>query len=123
MHDGIVTSFCLTKSRVFSFEICRVDGSRVSVDIEGIRLLNAAELWETAIISEIFIWKLDKSESHSLNVALSHLLQGRVNESDKQSALSQIRRENFLALTVQVSCSYGGSIFAICDRVRIFEID
>jgi hypothetical protein len=125
MHDGDLVKFMMTKESL-EFGIRAVSGEFVSVELTGLGRFTVRELWSYPIVSEFWVWRVgsvpeswDVPDS-SWNVLFSTSNDGLTISEAKREAtkIVESRPNSFL---VELSCSYGGRVVAICDRICVFK--
>jgi hypothetical protein len=125
MHDGDLVHFMMTKESL-KFGIRAVSGEFVTVELSGLGRFTVRELWSCPIVSEFWVWKVGsvpeswETTDAPWNVLFSTSGDGLSVSDAKREAMKIVERgpHSFL---VKLSCSYGGCVVAICDRIRIFN--
>ena len=117
IHDGLLEGISYHSAQRLSFNIRSTGGDVFSFVAEGIAHLNIVELWEAMIVGELFAWRLGAVPTYSFGQAARTLFKGRYSEEQTQ----RLRESMPDALLVEVTSSYGGSIFLICDRLKAYR--
>ena len=119
-HDGQIIDLSYSKG-LLSFEVERLSGDIVQFEIDGVTELNLA-LWEGTILSEIFVWKISTSAEHvSVSMLNAWEFLYRERAVDLELEVRRAAKKRAELFLVHVSCSYGGEIAAICNRIAIYE--
>jgi hypothetical protein len=122
VHDAILEGFGFSESRLLGMIVRRIDGTVVELEAHGVKRLNICEMWEASIVSEIFVWKSDAAPSYASSMAWQGLLRNRIVKGNETPAAEALVKEYPETVLVQLSCSYGASVFALCDQFKVFEI-
>jgi hypothetical protein len=123
IHDAILLGIAFSEAGDLLVSAQRVDKTKVEIEAAGIQQLNIVELWESAINSEIFVWKLNSVPTYASDLAWKGLFRNRVVEGDEVSAAAALANKSPDALLIELSCSYGASIFAVCTQLAVCEIN
>lgn len=120
-HDGSLETLEWVKKRYIRMRIAAVDGSISVVELCDLDTV-ALQLWEGAIISDLFAWSIDAVPDVQWNTndgAWHALLSGRTGRSDKRSAAAEIVKRKPTAFLVQVLTSYGGTMAVVCESINV----
>ena len=124
VHDSHLLNVMISEGTL-KFGMRRLSGDVVAVELFGLGEFTIRELWNGAIVSELWVWKLRSVPDScwnipdaAWNILFSHRL--KVPDAKREAAkIALARPESFL---VQLACSYGGNVAAVCDRIGVFEI-
>jgi hypothetical protein len=123
-HDSTLVKFVVSETSL-EFGMRRLSGDIVTVELFGAGEFSVVELWSHAIVSEFWVWNVGsvpEAQWNAPGMAWNLLLSNRLGLSDAKREAAKValaRPESFL---VQLACSYGGAVAAVCDRIRVFEI-
>jgi hypothetical protein len=122
MHDGSLVKFVMTKESL-EFGIRALSGEFVTVELAGLGQFTLRELWDFPIVSEFWVWKVGLvPEGWNIpDGPWNVLFANRMRTSDARREATKIAETRPDSFLVQLACSYGGEVAAICDRIRIFE--
>jgi hypothetical protein len=123
IHDGQLVGVSFSDKDTLSFRIHRVDGGEVLIDLNSPEDMTL-ELWNGAIVSECFIWKVDSVPPSSWKIPDSGwnaLYGSRCKPEDIKTQAEKIIKKAPESFLVQLACSYGGGAAAVCSRVSIYE--
>jgi len=107
------------------FQFRQLSGESALVVLNGLHEYNVVEMWDGAIVSELFVWNVGSVPDEAWNTPDSGwnaLFAKRVRSPDDRRAAEKIVRANPKAFLVQLACSYGGSVAAVCESIRAYEI-
>jgi hypothetical protein len=124
VHDGHLIRL-LVSDDLLEFGIRNLSGDLFTFELSGVGEFTILELWNRAIVSEFWVWKVGSVPDVCWSIpdsAWNILFSNKLTMLDaKRQAAKKIalaRPESFL---VQLACSYGGAAAAVCDRIAIFE--
>jgi hypothetical protein len=121
-HDSSLIKFVVSETSL-EFGMRRLSGDLVTVELYGVGEFSVVELWKGAIVSEFWVWKVGLVPEASWSIpdsAWNILFSNRLRDAKREAAkIALARPESFL---VQLACSYGGAVAAVCDRIGVFEM-
>jgi hypothetical protein len=124
MHDGNLVNFTMTKESLV-FGIRAGSSELTTVELSGLGRFTVRELWSYPIVSEFWVWKVGSvPESWDIPDSAWNVLFSTSNvltiaaAKREASKIVETRPDSFL---VELACSYGGQVAAICDRIRVFK--
>jgi hypothetical protein len=124
VHDANLVKLIVSEERLV-FGIRRLSGELVTIELLGPSQFTVQELWNGAIVSEFWVWKVGSVPEMSWSrpdgpwkVLFSNNRRSPPDARREAAKIAETRPDAFL---VQLGCSYGGAVAAICDRIRIFE--
>jgi hypothetical protein len=124
VHDASLVKLMITEESL-EFGIRRLSGDFVTVELAGLGQFTVQGLWNGAIISEFWVWKVGSVPERSWSIpdgpwnALFSTNRSKPSDARREAAkIAETRPDSFL---VQLACSYGGELAAICDHIRVFE--
>jgi hypothetical protein len=122
-HDGRLTGLQFSDGHALNLQIRNSSGEAVKIELLDITDINIAQLCNGAIISDVYLWKVDSvPEAWSVpDSAWNMLFAERYGSAGAKEKASKIARDKPESMLVQVECSYGGAIAAICSNVGIFK--
>src|SRR6266853_2920674 len=113
VHDATLVKLIISEERLV-FEMRRLSGELVTVELLGLGQFTLQELWNGAIVSELWVWKVGSVPETSWsipdgpwNVLFSN---ARMKPSDARRQAAKIAETSPNAFLVQLACSYGGSV-------------
>jgi hypothetical protein len=125
VHDANLVKLMISKESI-EFGIRRLSGDFVTVELAGLRRFTVRELWSFPIVSEFWVWKVGSVPDASWdipdgpwNVLFSTEWSKERSIAKREAAkIAETMPDSFL---VQLACSYGGAVAAVCDQIRILE--
>jgi hypothetical protein len=123
-HDSTLVKFVVSEAKL-EFGMRRLSGDIVGVELSGVREFSVVELWNGAIVSEFWVWNVHSVPETSWSTpdsAWNVLFSNRMSVSDAKREAAKIALARPKAFLVQLACSYGGAVAAVCDRIGVFEI-
>ncbi|HUI96914.1 MAG TPA: hypothetical protein VLX44_14240 [Xanthobacteraceae bacterium] len=124
VHDATLVKLIISKERLV-FVMRRLSDELVTVELLGLRTFTIQELWDMPIVSEFWVWKVGSVAEAGWSVPdgpwniLFSPTRSKPPYARREAAkIAEARPDAFL---VQLTCSYGGAVAAICDRVRVLE--
>jgi hypothetical protein len=124
VHDATLVKLVISKERLV-FVMRRLSGELVTVELLGLGTFTIQELWDMPIISEFWVWNVGAVPETGWsvpdgpwNVLFSTNRMYPADARREAAKIAEVRPDAFL---VQLTCSYGGAVAAICDRIRILE--
>jgi hypothetical protein len=124
-HDSYLSKLTFSEDSGLELEMRSADGERVALELSGLRHLNIVSLWNVPIVAYIFVWKLGavpESRWRVPDCAWNLLFADQIGLIEKRkAAAARIVQKSPDALLVDVSCSYGGSLAAVCDGIAAFK--
>jgi hypothetical protein len=124
IHDSELIGFAITPSLEMKWQFRRLAGDTVEIVLKGVRDFNVIGLSNDAIAAEIFVWNVRSVPDAAWNVPDSGwnaLFADRLQPQDRRRAAKDIMVASPEAYLVQLACSYGGSVAAVCESISIFE--
>jgi hypothetical protein len=125
IHDSTLLTFAVVSQGDLRLEVKRSAGL-ARLDFVRAREFTVAELWDGAILSDVFAWKAGSVPEATWAVSdggWRALFGERMSLAHAGLAAQRIASRQPEPWLIQVFCSYGGSIAAVCDAIRIFEFD
>jgi hypothetical protein len=125
IHDSRLVSLAVIDELQMELKFRRLSGDLVMVALNGLHEFNLLQIWHGAIVSEVFVWQVGSVPDAAWDVpdsAWNVLFAERLRSPDKRLAVEKIVRAHPRAFLVQLACSYGGNVAAVCESVRAFEI-
>jgi hypothetical protein len=125
IHDSRLVGLALIDDIRMEFKFRRLSGESVMIALDGLHDFNALQMSYGAIVSELFVWNVESVPEETWNVpdgAWNVLFEKRFQPADHRRAAEKIVRAHPKSFLVQLDCSYGGSVAAACETVRVFEI-
>ncbi|KFB67098.1 hypothetical protein [Candidatus Accumulibacter vicinus] len=125
IHDSRLEEFAFSDSRdALCIRLRGVTGKRTKVQLRGIVQLTVADLWNGAILSDIYVWKVSAVPDASWEIpdsAWNVLFTERATKEDALRLAKQIANEHPDAYLAQFECSYGGAIACVCDQIELYD--
>ena len=125
IHDSRLVSLAIISEVRMELKFRRLSGELVMLVLNGLHEFNVVEMWDGAIASELFVWNVGSVPDEAWNVpdsAWNVLFTKRLRPQDDRRAVKKIVEAHPDAFLVQLACSYGGNIAAVCEAIRAFEI-
>src|SRR5215216_6010523 len=119
VHDSHLVKLAVSEQSL-EFDMCRLSGEIVTVELLGVGEFTLRELWNGAIVSEFWVWKVGSVPEVSWSIpdaAWNVLFSSRLKPADAKSAAAKIVQARPDSFLVQLACSYGGTMAAVCDRI------
>lgn len=123
IHDAELFAFSTSSPGKMRLDL-RQTARLLRADFLGVREITIAELWERAILSEIFVWKAGSVPEETWSIpdgGWRALFRNRLSVADARRAALAIAARRPEPWLVQITCSYGGSIAIVCDSIHISE--
>ena len=123
-HDSTLVKFVASEASL-EFQMRRLSGDIVTVELYDAREFNVVDLWNGAIVSEFWVWKVASVPKASWSVpdsAWNVLFSNRLSTPDAMREAAKIAVARPDAFLVQLACSYGGAVAAVCNRIGVFQI-
>jgi hypothetical protein len=125
IHDSRLEEFSFSDGGdTLCIWIRGASGKRTNVQLTGIVQLTVADLWNGAILSDIYVWKVSAVPNACWEIpdsAWNVLFAKRATREDAPKLAQRITNEHPGAYLVQFECSYGGAIASVCDRIDLYE--
>jgi len=125
IHDSQMEEFAFSdRGATLNVRLRATSGKPITVLLKGVVEFTAAELWNGAILSDLYVWKVSAVPEASWEIpdsAWNILFAHRATKEDSPNLARKIVREHPEAQLVQFECSYGGAIAAVCDQVDLYE--
>ena len=123
IHDGNLVEL-LFKEGFLSFRVQGVDGGILLFELKGLTNLKLG-LLGGAILNDLWIWNVNAVPESLLkygDAGWNFLLSDQGSPSTRINEQAQkIIKRNHAALFLQIECSYGENIAAICDSIDIYH--
>ena len=118
IHDARLSALTLDFGKRLCFDAAGANGERSSFVLDGLYMLNISDLWDGVIVDSISMWRLDGGDgarwSADAGRAWTSLLSGRVDPGSEAREIERMGQKHRRLTLVDVSCSYGGAIQALC---------
>jgi hypothetical protein len=124
VHDGTFRAIHIEDASRLRLDILRAPGDVVSVQLFGLSEYNIVELWNGAIVSELFAWKagsVPETSWVSQDSAWNVLFRDRFAPHDVRRAAQEIAARRPEPWLFQLACSYGGVTSAVCQDIKVFD--
>jgi len=121
-HDARLISLEFANRHQILLTFRRVDGTEVKLSYEGVQEICLGQIWEDAIVNDIFIWSVEKvPSSQMVDVGWNALFQGRASlQYLKEDIRKIIDRDSSQFLSV-IGFVHGTSTAVVCKSLRIAE--
>jgi hypothetical protein len=123
LHDGILEEFEFSNNKhLVHLRIKRVSGESVSIRLLGVSMLTVTEFWGAAILSHMNVWDILPIQDKYFDApdrVWNILFSNRASKEEMPLFVRQIAAKFPTALVVQIECSYGAAIAAICQYIEI----
>ncbi len=127
IHDGRIVALHFVERQSLSISIAGNADQRIRAQLSGVREMNICELWNGAIVSALYVWGVrdlpDSLSQGGVSGGWGLLFADRFTEREAKEAAARIALKYPKAQFVQVDCSYGGKLAAVCDDIMFFEDD
>ena len=123
VHDSRLIKLLVSEESL-EFGMRRLSGDVVTVELRGVQDFTMREMWNGAIVSEFWAWKVDSVPEALWGIpdsAWNVFFSNRMGIEDAKRAAARIARARPESYLVQLACSYGGAVVAVCDRIAVFE--
>jgi hypothetical protein len=123
VHDGHLIRL-LVSDGLLEFRIRNLSGDLFTVELSGVGEFTIRELWNGAIVSKFWVWKVGSVPDVSWSIpdsAWNILFSNRLTMLDAKRQAAKIALAKPESFLVEFACSYGGAAAAVCDRIAIFE--
>lgn len=123
VHDGRILKVAFAYGDYLHLWIKSPSNGLVAVELSGLGDLVFSDFYNTPIVSTVFVWpvrSVPRSSRGASNSGWDLLFASRYKKDDVKETAARIALKRPQSLLVQVECSYGGAIVAICDRVSFF---
>jgi hypothetical protein len=120
-HDSSLAGLEWAETRYLRIRLLSRDSIN-TVELCDLDTVSLQQVWNGAIISEIFAWPITAVPDTVWDMsdgAWHVLLSGRSHRSDEKPAAAQIIKRRPSAFLVQVMTSYGGTIAAVCEKINV----
>jgi hypothetical protein len=124
VHDGRIASFAFAERAYVHLGISPASGGLIAVELSGVGELNIRELCNGSVVSAVYVWNVRSVPRTSWAVSdggWNLLFANRLAKADVKEAAARIGLNRPKSWLVQVECSYGGAIAAVCDHVAFFN--
>lgn len=130
-HDGILVDSRFSTSTFSYLKIRRLDGGIAEIEMHGVSEFTINQLWNNAVVGDIFLWKVDAVPEICWDVPGSGwnaLLYERAVTPVvdlRREAAARIVKDRPNAFLMTVDFSYGGDrggIALVCDRVIAYDV-
>ena len=121
IHDSYLTGFGFSEDGVLRFTLRGVAGEQTSFILTGVSESIFADMYSVAKVSDVFVWSVATAPDawDIPDSAWNVLFASRYGAEGTKEGASRVKSTKPDAYLVQVGCSYGGSIVAVCDGVAI----
>lgn len=116
-HDGYMVSFAFGQD--LTFVIRATDDSLTELLLLDVKLLCTDPIWESAIITDIDIWR-------ALEAPLGYwqnLFRGREDSRGLEAQRARYLPECADYRLVEIGTAYGGGFTCLCSHVQIFQTE
>jgi hypothetical protein len=120
-HDGVIIQFDASIDSM-AFRIKDEASRMVQIELFDVVEYSVLCLWRGAIVSDIYVWRLKEVPGHAWDVpggAWSILFDGRDRGAKRE--VDQWMASIPDAYLVQLECSYGGRLAAVCKGVNVYK--
>jgi hypothetical protein len=124
VHDGHLTGLLYSPRRL-RVAVLNIAGETIQFELSGVQELTIGELWNGAIVGSIYAWKASDVPDTSWGTPDSGwgaLFRNRVAAVDAGLMVRRIRGRAPEPWLVQLECSYGGFIAALCEALQVFQV-
>jgi hypothetical protein len=121
LHDGYLYGLQFSDGKALTLQIRNCSGDIIEIQLADIADINIAQFCNGAILSDIYVWKVNAAPGSWSNPdsAWNILFTERLGLEGAKKEAFKIIQEKPDSLLVQVECSYGGAMVAICEHVEI----
>jgi hypothetical protein len=124
VHDGHLLKL-VASNACLEFVMRGVSNETFTVELSDLGEFIVRELWNGAIVSEFWVWNVRSVPEATWQIpdsAWNALFSNRVRALDaRRKEAEKIALAKPEAFLVQLACSYGGDVAAVCGRIRVFE--
>ncbi len=114
-HDGYMVRFLLDDQ--LTFAVRATDNGLTELVLSGIKTLCTDPIWESAIVTDIDVWKAGEAPvSYWKN-----LLQGRIGLQGIDVDRARYMPECADFWLVEVTTAYGGGFTCLCEGLEVFS--
>lgn len=117
LHDGHLFELDFSDGDAIHLRIRTVAESVVDVELSGIGDVSMIQFYNGAIVSALYVWTIAEAPERALQALFAGRLHSPV---DIQTQASRIASEHPKGHVVELVCSYGGTILAVCDEVQVY---
>ena len=89
----------------------------VDIELRGLGEFNLRNLCNGSIIAAIYVWNVRAVPPNAVNAAWNLLFGDRYAKADVKELAARIALRRPGAQLVQLECSYGGAMAAVCEEV------
>jgi hypothetical protein len=114
-HDGYVVRFALDTQ--LKLAVRATDDSLTELVLSGIKTLCTDPLWESAIVTDIDVWKAADAPIRYWK----NLLQGREGLEGIEAHRARYLPACANFWLVEMSTAYGGGFTCLCEAVQVFS--
>lgn len=116
-HDSFITEFSYSAARNVRITMQNPDGGTgLALTLSGLHELAVNGLLHTIIVGDVFVWKAAAVQGDE---AWRLLFKDHLRPEDIKDAAARHATKTPDALLVYVTSSYGATIVALCDHLRI----
>lgn len=124
IHDGQVVEYEFSSNKNnFHLGVRSLSGDLIRIELSGLREIRV-DLFMGPIVSDVYTWTVDAAPTHTWEIpdsAWNVLFSSQMKLENAKKAAEKIIRDNPKSILIQVECSYGGAIAAVCDQVTIHK--
>jgi len=124
-HDGRLLRYCYSEEQQsLEIKLASPTGRRVEVELQGVVEVNFRDLCNGSITSSLFLWNvrlLPEGTWSAPNSGWGLLFGSRYASADVREVAARIGLRYPKAHFVQLECSYGGALAAVCQKVALYS--
>lgn len=126
IHDGVIVGLELIQDQRLCLHVKNLLNVVVRLELLGIREFTLVELWNSAIVSDMYVWQARSVPDVMWQVpdgGWNALLRTRTDATNVAGVAGRIAARQPEPLLVLIDCSYGGQLAAVCKRLTITQAD
>lgn len=120
-HDGLLAEFSLSENKTLRIQIRNSFGGITSLELTDVMECNIF-VCLNAIVADIFVWKsvdAPSPKNSAPDVGWNRLFADHLQEKDILNFVDGVIRSEPQSYLVQIDCSYGGRIAALCKNLVV----
>jgi hypothetical protein len=124
LHDSVLTGLSVEFGRALAAYFQKVDGTRLRLDLTGLGPLGSCGLRNGAIVSDVFVWRPADVPPATFLMSdgpFAVLFAGDIPQKDLERAARDLVTAKQFDWMVQIVCSYGGSLAALCNQIEVID--
>ena len=125
VHDARIAALAIEYGKELALTLRRTDGHTVRLRLEGLGDVGMLDFHSGGIVLEVFVWAPGAAPATTLVApggAWAVLFAGIHREDELPDAARRVASAGRFAHLVHVTCSYGGSIAALCEAIDVEAI-